>query len=62
MTFPMAAARKAYPASGYETSLANLAQTGASAGTGQGSSLQMASLTGNAIDGYVATLRIAING
>ncbi|MBB5368528.1 MULTISPECIES: intradiol ring-cleavage dioxygenase [unclassified Janthinobacterium] len=62
LTFPMAAARKAYSASGYETSLANLAQTGASAGTGQGSSLQMASLTGNAIDGYVARLAVAVNG
>ncbi|MBB5368526.1 MULTISPECIES: hypothetical protein [unclassified Janthinobacterium] len=43
LTFSMVATGKAYPASGYETSLANLAQTGASAGTGQGSSLQMAS-------------------
>ena len=60
-TFPRAPLRQIYAASGYEASVANLAQLDSS-GIGQGSSLQTAHLTGNAVDGYVATLRIAVNG
>ncbi|MFZ4874406.1 intradiol ring-cleavage dioxygenase [Janthinobacterium sp. Mn2066] len=62
-TFPRAPLQQIYAASGYQASVANLAQLGDSSGSiGPASSLQTARLTGNAADGYVATLRIAING
>lgn len=61
LTFPTTTLHDIYAASGYQTSLSNLAQVN-SPGIGPGNSLQMASLTGNAADGYVANLRIAING
>ncbi|MBB5609428.1 MULTISPECIES: intradiol ring-cleavage dioxygenase [unclassified Janthinobacterium] len=62
-SFPKAALHQIYAASGYEASLANLARPGeTSPGIGPASSLQTTHLTGNPVDGYVATLRIAING
>jgi len=60
-TFPRAPLQQIYAAGGYQASVANLAQIDPT-GIGQASSLQTAQLTGNAVDGYVATLRIAING
>ncbi|WP_338679007.1 intradiol ring-cleavage dioxygenase [Janthinobacterium sp. TB1-E2] len=63
-TFPMATLNEAYAASGYTASVRNLAQISYASDNifSDGTSLQMASVTGNATDGYVATLVIAVNG
>jgi protocatechuate 3,4-dioxygenase beta subunit len=62
-TFPMAALNEAYGVSGYETSVRNLA--GISYATdnvfNDGTSLQMASVTGSPAAGYVATLSIGVH-
>jgi hypothetical protein len=61
-TFPMATLNDAYAVSGYETSARNLA--GISYATdnvfSDGTSLQMASVTGSPATGYVATLTIGV--
>jgi protocatechuate 3,4-dioxygenase beta subunit len=63
LTFPMATLNDAYGVSGYETSARNLA--GISYATdnvfNDGTSLQMASVTGSAAEGYVATLSVGVH-
>ena len=63
-TFPMATLNEAYTASGYTASVRNLAQISYATDNvfSDGSSLQMATVTGNATQGYVVTLSIAVNG
>ncbi|AYM77004.1 intradiol ring-cleavage dioxygenase [Janthinobacterium agaricidamnosum] len=63
-TFPMATLNEAYTASGYTASVRNLAQISYASDNvfSDGTSLQMATVTGNATDGYVVTLTIAVNG
>ena len=63
-TFPMATLNEAYTASGYTASVRNLAQISYATDNvfSDGTSLQMATVTGNAGDGYVVTLTIAVNG
>lgn len=63
-TFPMATLNEAYTASGYTASVRNLAQVSYASDNvfSDGTSLQMATVTGNATQGYVATLVIAVNG
>ena len=63
-TFPMATLNEVYTASGYTASVRNLAQISYATDNvfADGTSLQMATVTGNATDGYVATLVIAVNG
>ncbi len=63
-TFPMATLHEAYTASGYTASVRNLAQISYATDNvfSDGSSLQMATVTGNATQGYVVTLSIAVNG
>ncbi|HEY1152171.1 MAG TPA: intradiol ring-cleavage dioxygenase [Pseudoduganella sp.] len=61
-TFPMATLNEAYAASGYGTSVTNLARISYATDNifSDGYSLQLASMTGNATDGYVATLTLAV--
>jgi len=61
-TFPMATLNEAYATSGYSTSVANLSRIGYAMDNivSDGYSLQLASMTGNATDGYVATLTLAV--
>ncbi|KAB8057324.1 intradiol ring-cleavage dioxygenase [Janthinobacterium sp. FT14W] len=63
-TFPMATLNEAYTASGYTASVRNLAQISYATDNvfSDGTSLQMATVTGNATDGYVVTLVVAVNG
>ena len=63
-TFPMATLNEAYTASGYTASVRNLAQISYATDNvfSDGSSLQMATVTGNATQAYVVTLSIAVNG
>ena len=63
-TFPMATLNEVYAASGYTASVRNLAQISYATDNvfSDGASLQMASVTGNAADGYVVTLTVAVNG
>ncbi|MDO8065331.1 intradiol ring-cleavage dioxygenase [Janthinobacterium sp. SUN206] len=63
-TFPMATLNEAYAASGYTASVRNLAQISYATDNvfADGTSLQMATVTGNATDGYVVTLTVAVNG
>ena len=63
-TFPMATLNEVYAASGYTASVRNLAQISYATDDvfSDGSSLQMATVTGNATQGYVVTLSIAVNG
>ena len=63
-TFPLATLNEAYTASGYTASVRNLAQISYATDNvfSDGTSLQMASVTGNATDGYVVTLTVAVNG
>ena len=62
-TFPMATLNEVYAANGYSTSVRNLAQISYASDNifSDGTSLQMTSVTGNATDGYVATLTVAIS-
>ena len=62
-TFPMATLNEAYAASGYTASVRNLAQISYATDNvfSDGSNLQMATVTGNATQGYVVTLSIAVN-
>ena len=59
----MATLNDAYAASGYTASVRNLAQISYATDNvfSDGSSLQMATVTGNATQGYVVTLSIAVN-
>ena len=61
-TFPMATLNEAYATSGYSTSVSNLARISYATDNifSDGYSLQLASMTGNATDGYVATLTLAV--
>ena len=63
-TFPLATLNEVYTASGYTASVRNLAQISYATDNvfSDGTSLQMASVSGNASDGYVATLTVGING
>ncbi|MGK5028870.1 intradiol ring-cleavage dioxygenase [Janthinobacterium sp. MDT1-19] len=63
-TFPMATLNEVYAASGYTASVRNLAQISYATDNvfSDGTSLQMAAVTGNATDGYVVTLTVAVNG
>ncbi|MCM2564409.1 intradiol ring-cleavage dioxygenase [Janthinobacterium kumbetense] len=63
-TFPMATLNEAYTGSGYTASVRNLAQISYATDNvfADGTSLQMATVTGNATDGYVVTLTVAVNG
>lgn len=62
-TFPMAALDEAYAASGYGSSVRNLAQLSYASDMvfADGTALQMASVTGNAAQGYVATLAVGVS-
>ena len=61
-TFPMATLNEAYIASGYATSVSNLARISYATDNvfSDGYSLQLATMTGNVTDGYVATLTLAV--
>ena len=63
-TFPLATLNEVYTASGYASSVRNLAQISYATDNvfSDGTSLQMASVTGNVTDGYVVTLTIGVNG
>ncbi|OBV38167.1 intradiol ring-cleavage dioxygenase [Janthinobacterium psychrotolerans] len=63
-TFPLATLNEVYTASGYTASVRNLAQISYATDNvfSDGTSLQMAGVTGNATDGYVVTLTIGVNG
>lgn len=62
-TFPMSMLNEAYTNSGYSTSVRNLAQISYATDNvfSDGTSLQMVSVTGNATDGYVATLTVNVS-
>ncbi|WP_295992799.1 intradiol ring-cleavage dioxygenase [Rugamonas sp.] len=61
-TFPMATLNQVYATAGYSASVANLAQTSYATDMvfSDGTSLQMATVTGNVSDGYVVTLTIGV--
>ena len=63
-TFPLATLNEVYTASGYTSSVRNLAQISYATDNvfSDGTSLQMAGVTGNATDGYVVTLTVGVNG
>lgn len=63
-TFPTATSNEVYASSGYSASVRNLAQISNATDNvfSDGTSLQMASVTGNVTDGYVVTLTIGVNG
>ena len=63
-TFPMATLNEVYAAAGYAASVRNLAQLSYASDNvfSDGTSLQMAGVTGNAADGYVVTLTVAVHG
>lgn len=61
-TFPMATLNEVYASTGYSASVRNLAQVSYASDNvfSDGTSLQMVSVTGNATDGYVATLTVGV--
>jgi hypothetical protein len=63
-TFPMATLNEVYAASGYMASVRKLAQISYATDKvfSDGTGLQMATVTGNAAEGYVASLTVAVNG
>jgi protocatechuate 3,4-dioxygenase beta subunit len=63
-TFPMSTLNEAYASTGYSSSVRNLAQISYATDNifSDGYALQMATVTGNASDGYVATLTVAVAG
>ena len=63
-TFPMATLDEVYATSGYSASVTNLAQTSYATDLvfSDGTALEMASMSGNPTDGYVATLTVGVNG
>jgi protocatechuate 3,4-dioxygenase beta subunit len=62
-TFPMATLVEAYATSGYGASVRNLAQLSHASDMvfADGTTLQMASVTGNATQGYVVTLAVGVS-
>ena len=62
-TFPRAILDEAYAAAGYEASVRNLAQLSHASDMvfADGTALQMASVAGNAAQGYVATLAVGVS-
>ena len=62
-TFPMATSNEVYATSGYSASVKNLAAISFASDMvfSDGYSLQMATITGNTTDGYVATLTVAVS-
>ncbi|MBA5603882.1 intradiol ring-cleavage dioxygenase [Duganella sp. FT3S] len=62
-TFPMATLNEVYASAGYSASVRNLAQISYATDNvfGDGTSLQMVAVTGNATDGYVATLTVGVS-
>lgn len=62
-TFPQATLNEAYTASGYASSVRNLARISPATDNvfSDGTALQMASVTGNAVQGYVATLAVGVS-
>ena len=62
-TFPLDTLSEAYGASGYASSVSNLARISYASDNvfSDGTSLQMANVTGNAIQGYVATLVVGVS-
>jgi protocatechuate 3,4-dioxygenase beta subunit len=63
LALPEASCDEAYAASGYATSVANLAGTSLAGDNvfSDGSSLQLAEVTGSVAAGYAATLTVAVN-
>lgn len=61
-TFPLATCNEVYAGSGYSASVRNLAQMSFATDNvfSDGYSLQLATMTGNPTDGYVATLTVAV--
>ncbi|QGZ42838.1 hypothetical protein IP92_04576 [Pseudoduganella flava] len=61
-TFPMATLNEVYATTGYSASVRNLAQISYATDNifSDGYALQLATVTGNATDGYVATLTVAV--
>lgn len=64
LTFPMATSQEVYTDTRYASSVRNLAQISFATDNifSDGTSLQMATVTGNAKDGYVATLTVNVSG
>ncbi len=62
LAFPEDTCADVYATSGYEASVSNLAGVSLEDDNvfGDGASLQVASITGNASEGYVATLTVAV--
>ena len=62
-TFPVATCNEVYATSGYAASVRNMAQISLASDNvfSDGYSLQMSAITGNATDGYVATLVVAVS-
>lgn len=63
LTFPVAVCQTVYAASGYSQSVSNLSQMSFATDNvfSDGVSLQTATVTGNTVDGYVATLTVGIS-
>ena len=63
-TFPMATLNEVYATTGYSASVRNLAQISYATDNvfGDGTTLQMGAVTGNATDGYVVTLTVGVAG
>ena len=61
--FPSAALAEAYTATGYATSVRNLANISYATDNvfSDGTALQIVAVTGNATQGYVATLQVGVN-
>ena len=64
LTFPMATSQEVYTDTRYASSVRNLAQISFATDNifSDGTSLQMATVTGNVKDGYVATLTVNVSG
>ena len=62
-TFPMATLNEAYTATGYSASVANLSRISYASDNvfGDGTSLQMASMSGDIVNGYVADLTVGVS-
>jgi protocatechuate 3,4-dioxygenase beta subunit len=62
-TFPVATLNAVYTATGYSASVANLARISYATDNvfGDGTSLQMASMSGDIVNGYVATLTVGVS-
>ncbi|MFC5478216.1 intradiol ring-cleavage dioxygenase [Massilia suwonensis] len=62
-TFPLATLNEAYTATGYSASVANLSRISYASDNvfGDGTSLQMASMSGDIVNGYVADLTVGVS-